>query len=766
MKKKKKILIYFNDSFWENIITNYNSPKEENIEICYNMKKLFDRYYALTNKLDGKYNFIKEDSKKLKEKKFYEILLNKNIKNFIKKENIENIDIINLIINKDEFYSKNIEQNYENKRDVEIFDKINFNTIDKDFIVEFRKCEFEILFKNDIQSYLLKFNEKIEKIEDINIILELININNLSEKDKNSYIKLLKDKYDLLINNNTSNLFENETDKKIQILVNLTKFIYENENKSLDFISDKIDKLDINIRYKIYNKLTENFDNEEYRQLGEHIVDIYFKILNIENINEFIEFLKNLPNEYQNNLYQKLLKYIIKIKDFYSSKSNIRIELLCKLTKNNLKSDNDYYNSSLTTLRKIYSLFSENQIKISDLLEFFDNSEEIISEKLNLFQLITLVDIEDIHERLKRIVLEIKNLQKEFCYIREALLRYHKESYKTEITEIKKIFDIINNGTLNEYQNERFTINHIRGKKEIAEEINKVKDSKIFSIFYKKFDCKSNIDQGTKFKKAKETYEKFIKALSENKNVTNILNDLKEQITIKDSAELEKEINKLKDLDKGSNNIDNLNEVSIVFKSKIFEEDINSIFFFFSHFKKEDEEWNKLLLNDYKDLTKNNALEKIKIYLKELKKNKIYDYEINNENNYIFVFKCLYNKTQAYDFLLTKNPGEIELLNDKIDGKNITIKDIKDTSECSGLFHKLKNMNNNFEILESMRNITEQDIKRFSNFSKKYKSIIDLDKNFDSFAKLYKDVLEIMNNANFTFYPDSEDFYYFNKKKK
>lgn len=148
--------------------------------------------------------------------------------------------------------------------------------------------------------------------------------------------------------------------KKIEILVNLTKFIYINENKSLDFISNKIDKLDNNIRYKIYNKLIEYFDNEEYRKLSEHIIDIYFKILSIENMNVFIEFLKNLPTEYQNKMYQNLLKYAIQSKDFYSSKPNINIELLCKLTKNNLKSDNiDYYNFSLNILRKIYSLFEK-----------------------------------------------------------------------------------------------------------------------------------------------------------------------------------------------------------------------------------------------------------------------------------------------------------------------------------------------------------------------------------------------------------------------
>ena len=48
------------------------------------------------------------------------------------------------------------------------------------------------------------------------------------------------------------------------------------------------------------------------------------------------------------------------------------------------------------------------------------------------------------YDKFKKIVKGMKDLQKEFICIRDALLKYHKESYKTKISEISEIFDIIN----------------------------------------------------------------------------------------------------------------------------------------------------------------------------------------------------------------------------------------------------------------------------------------------------------------------------------
>ena len=84
--------------------------------------------------------------------------MDKNIKKFIKNEkNIENIEIIKIIIEYDVYYTN---EKYINKRDIEIFEKIDLEKIDSVFINEFKKHNFETKFKKEIENYLLKFFSK------------------------------------------------------------------------------------------------------------------------------------------------------------------------------------------------------------------------------------------------------------------------------------------------------------------------------------------------------------------------------------------------------------------------------------------------------------------------------------------------------------------------------------------------------------------------------------------------------------------------------
>ena len=59
-------------------------------------------------------------------------------------------------------------------------------------------------------------------------------------------------------------------------------------------------------------------------------------------------------------------------------------------------------------------------------------------------------------------------------------------------------------------------------------------------------------------------------------------------------------------------------------------------------------------------------LEELKKNLKELKENKIYNYEEKN-NNYIKLFNSLYEKKEAIDFLLSKINQNIIFLYKKFD---------------------------------------------------------------------------------------------------
>ena len=163
-------------------------------------------------------------------------------------------------------------------------------------------------------------------------------------------------------------------------------------------------------------------------------------------------------------------------------------------------------------------------------------------------------------------------------------------------------------------------------------------------------------------------------------------------------------------------------------------------------------------------------IEKLKNNLEELKEKKIYNYSNENsskKSNYIRLFNCLYDKKQAYEFLLKHTTEDIKMLNEKLDPNNstITYKDIQDTLDCVSFFNELKEKDN-FEILEQVKTINDNLIKRFENFAEINESIIELNKNFDSPIYLFKNIKDIFTKANFVFNQDDEVFTIIDKEQK
>ena len=148
--------------------------------------------------------------------------------------------------------------------------------------------------------------------------------------------------------------------------------------------------------------------------------------------------------------------------------------------------------------------------------------------------------------------------------------------------------------------------------------------------------------------------------------------------------------------------------------------------------------------------------------LKYLKDKKIYDYEI--ENSFFYqVFTSFYDKKEAIDFLLSKinAKANFDELKVKLDPTNrsISIKDIEDSNSCLNQFTELKNRNDT-KIIEHLRELDEETIKKMISFSKHYPSIKELD------SKNEKDIFEniyiIVDDATLTFKLDSEIFRYTN----
>ena len=597
----------------------------------------------------------------------------------------------------------------------------------------------------------------------------VINIDNLKD-NKNTYIELLNDKYEAYATNNILLSLENEQlEKAINIISILSNLFYLN-SKNCKFLSEKINKLDKKIQLKIYISLINISDDEEHQEMKNYITKIYINNINYNNIEDFIIFIKSLnENDYLKLMNQLKEKYIIKELDFYSNKKNINIELLCKLQKYHLfKEDNIYSNKTLEKLNIIYKELESNELLVQSFFNFLSNDKQNILDKLNLFSLLNkVVNSEKQYKDLNNIYNEIKETEKNITFIKDQLSIYHKDSKLKEISEMNEIIKIIMSGKVNEYNSQKIKIDRLLRLKSLAEEINNVKTLTIFNIFYKKTKGNNSEERFNKALNDIKNIKNYLKIGNKNNNINNedkenILNSIRDELTNTNGFEVVQEIEKIMAFFKIHEEFVG-DEITIIVNSKKYENDINSLIYFFNNFQKDDDKWNDFFSAKYKNISEKEV--ELKTYLEELKEKNIYDYlnqSESNKSNYLKLCCCLYDKKQAYDFLLSQSNEGIKILYDKIEpnSRTISYKDIEDTIRCVGFFNELKNIGDNFGILKYIQtNLDDDLIARFENFSQIYSSVIELNQDFDFSINLYNEIKEISTNANFIFSQDKETFF-------
>jgi len=192
-----------------------------------------------------------------------------------------------------------------------------------------------------------------------------------------------------------------------------------------------------------------------------------------------------------------------------------------------------------------------------------------------------------------------------------------------------------------------------------------------------------------------------------------------------------------------------INDLIIIFKSKIYEKDLNYIFVFF-------ENLNKKLIRIKEFPTELSTLKKA---LEYYKKNNIYDY--TEEKNYMKLFKSFYGKKEEIDFLLSKANKNIGYLYERIDptDQTFTIKNIKNFKKCIEIFEKFRELDC-FRIFEYIKTRADEDYKSLKSYLRDYSSIIELDRNDGSSFNLFENANYIIENTNLNFKQDNEDFYY------
>jgi len=380
-------------------------------------------------------------------------------------------------------------------------------------------------------------------------------------------------------------------------------------------------------------------------------------------------------------------------------------------------------------------------------------------------------DPETKYIELKKYIERIKEDIKELNSIKSSLLIFHRKTYNEVIKNISININDMKIKDLNYYKSEstQLIIKDLKSHNVTATYVEKVKDFLLFKVLYNEA---FGIDQEKRFNEATKKLDEIQKSFNENiavkdiyENNKGIFNKIKEMLSNNESK-ADGFIGQIKKYFNIGENKDLVEKLSLLFKSKMYEMVLKSIIYFFKNLNfPQDKEDN--FITNIPDISKIEDLEILKKNLNDLKdKYHIYDYQKPKEN-YKF-FTSLYEKKEAIDFLLAKiKESDVEKniknLYDRIDPTNrtITINNIDDTKRCIQIFVEFRKLKNYKEIFKYITTgLKEDDIQKFERYSKNYSSIIELDRNDDSSLNLYKEVNEYIQDANFNFRQDKEDFTY------
>ena len=704
-----------------------------------------------------------EDFRKMGFENIFKESISEYINKLISKiKTISNFDAILKIININEITEKNIFLDSLNKKydsiikpeiglltDKKLNEAIRVvaNIALKNFIFEVKEKKF-----NFIKNRVKKLNKNIIPLVFIEIIKINIEKENKSkmeseedEEKEDNDTKENKNKDNKEVNN--ENVDFNFNDMKEYIFNEFTNKL-ENENdikniiKLIDCLEEKLQKEDIETE-KNENDKIEQKDNKNDKEI----------IVN--------EFLKKLMDK---NLFTK--------DEFFSKNINIKISLLYELNKEKKikKSNEEYYQNIEDLLGEIRKDIIEGNIQKRKLDEFLENNDTFIIQRLSLITIIldTFNPAEE-YDKLKKKNEEINKYIGKLKYIKENIIIYFKETYQEKIKQLIDTIKDNQNKQIKQYKGGKIKdlIEDTSKLEEKADIINNVKNFLLFNVIY---EMNAGKDEDASFNFAYNKLDEIGNLLKENTGVIELykkFKDIFDKIKEKLSNNEERAQNFIKNLLEhyDINNENLIDELTILFKSKKYELDINSMIFFFKYFETQNESWNNKLSEKYENLSSKDFSE-IKNRLTELKNNKIYDYQ--HIQYYNKLFTCLYEKKEAVEFLFNKTGKDIDKLKDRIQptDRTISIKDIIDTEECNSEIIKMKKIQDNNKIFTYIQTMNEKTINQFENYSKIYQSVIELERNDEDTGNLYELVYDIIKDATFNIYQDSEKFLYLGTESK
>ena len=810
--EKAIFLIFFNSDFWEYILRFCKKPILDNILNCSNLRKSFFQYHNLVKKIVPKKDKLKiyNDANNIYEIDEFANLLDQIIKKYINNhKEIPDIEKLSFLTTYHPYYQRKKGSKYINKAETDILDLFDLDKINEEFIGFFRDMNFEDIFDSNIHEYISKITSKIKNISNFENIIKLINFKNIELK--NIILNSLNNYYEKIIVKNIITLKGEKLNEAIEVtaIISILNFIYEQQkdiNKKLEFIKNiikryneklkpliMIDVIKICIDKKFRDKLYLEMDITDINDMKNFVFEQFSnKIRNYIDIQNIIKLIKCIEKtagkeqkyEIINEFLAKLMeKNLFTKEEFFLNKPNPKIKLLCELNKEGIiqKNDEDYYDNIKKLIISINNDITNLNIRKKQLENFLKIDEALIKQRLSLIKIISdnSASPDEKLEQLKKKNNDINEDFEKFKYIYNNIRLYYKSDYKDIINKLFNIINDTENKEISQYKGGGKTRELMKECDNAslynkAKKIEKVQDFLLFNVIY---EMNTGINDETSFNQAYDKYEKIRDFLKDNSDKTDInklyednkksFDKIREYLSIEEQ-EAQKFIDNLKQ-HFGITNEKLIDDLNILFKSKKYELEINSIIFFFQFFENENTDWNNKIPETYKNLSEKDFTD-IKSILLALKNNKIYDYK--NENNFSCrLFKCLYEQKEAIDFIFEKinqNKQNINALKNKIPptSKTINENDITSTQECIFHFNKMKNKKNNFQRLEYINSLTENEIKQFENYSKIFNAVIELDRSDEFSDDVYEQVnSKIEQDLTLNILQDSENFIYFSKSK-
>ena len=445
--EEKVLLVYFTSNFWQKLPEDYKSPTDNNIYNCYRLRELLFKYNDLVNELfkRSQKSIIKEDINKFCDDDVLAKLLDENIKLYLDRysKELTNTEIISFFEGFNPYYK---EEKYSKKRELYIFDYINFSDHSEQFISTFKKLQFEKIFKD-------KFYEKmISKIKDLNsfgVILELINISKILKI--NYYFLQLNDKYDKIIKKEIESLTKEQLKKGVKIIAKFFESIFFRD-KNFNYIGKKMNKLNKEIGSLIYYELLRRCKGDEHIKMKAFI----YEQLNIDIIISIIDNLDEKDKKEKSYFMEEVMNICKFTKEeFYSNNKNNKILLLYGLyEKGKIKITDEEENHFMDTERILGEILNEIEGEISKTkLEEFLMNEKVVIQKLGLMKIILdYFNPEQFYKDYIKLIEEINNDIRDLTYIKNSLQIFYREKYRKEIKELSKVITELKEKSIKNYK--------------------------------------------------------------------------------------------------------------------------------------------------------------------------------------------------------------------------------------------------------------------------------------------------------------------------